>query len=109
MPDTAENLRDAAARESRGEYARFASEAESQGMPETAALFHALSGVEKNHARRFRILSENLRTGAVFQKTQDVYWLCRVCGALSYGKSAPRTCPVCGYPQACFSVYAEDY
>ena len=51
----------------------------------------------------------NLRTGAVFQKEQECYWVCRICGALHKGRFAPLTCAVCGYPQSCFSLYAEDY
>lgn len=108
-PGTAQNLRSALEAEQHSPYAAFAEAAERDGLPETAALFRMLGDVEKNHARRFRILGENLRTGAVFQKEKDCYWVCRVCGALHHSRFAPLTCAVCGYPQSCFSLYAEDY
>lgn len=108
-PQTAENLQSALETEQGNSYAAFAETAERDGLPETAYLFRALSEVEKNHARRFRILLENLRSGAVFQKSQECYWVCRICGALHKGRFAPLTCAVCGYPQSCFSLYAEDY
>lgn len=108
-PETARNLQDAFDAEQSVPYAAYAEAAERDGLPETAYLFRRLAEVEKNHARRFRILRENLRTGAVFQKDRDCYWVCRVCGALHHSRFAPLTCAVCGYPQSCFSLYAEDY
>ncbi len=108
-PETARNLQAALETEQSNTYAAFAETAEGDGLPETAYLFRQLAEVEKNHARRFRILHENLRTGAVFQKEQDCYWVCRICGALHRSRFAPLTCAVCGYPQSCFSLYAEDY
>jgi len=109
VPQTAENLQSALKAEQENPYGAFAAAAEQDGLPETAYLFRSLSDVEKNHARRFRILHENLRSGAVFQKSQECYWVCRICGALHKGRFAPLVCAVCGYPQSCFSLYAEDY
>lgn len=109
IPETVQNLQSALETEQENAYTAFAEAAQQDGLPETAELFRRLADVEKNHARRFRILRENLRTGAVFQKTQDCYWVCRVCGALHHSRFAPLVCAVCGYPQSCFSLYAEDY
>lgn len=109
VPETAQNLQSALETEQASAYAAFAETAERDGLPETAYLFRQLAQVEKNHARRFRILRENLRTGAVFQKEQECYWICRICGALHHSRFAPQVCAVCGYPQSCFSLYAEDY
>ena len=109
VPETAQNLQTALETEQANPYAAFAETAERDGLPETAYLFRQLAEVEKNHARRFRILRENLHTGAVFQKQRECYWICRICGALHKGRFAPQVCAVCGYPQSCFSLYAEDY
>ena len=109
LSSTAENLAVALDREQQNEYEACAAAAERDGLPETAWLLRQLAGISRNHARRFRILGENLRRGAVFQKDTDSYWLCRVCGALHRARSAPQSCPVCGYPQGCFSLYAEDF
>ena len=109
IPTTQENLDDAVQREKAAPYKQFADEAEKDGFPGTGELCRQLSAVEENHARRFTILSENLRTGDVFRKQQECYWVCRICGGLQYGKYAPHVCPVCGFPQSCFSLYTEDY
>lgn len=109
LPATAENLAAALDPAQQNDYEACAVKAEQDGLPETAFLLRQLAGVRKNHTRRFRILAENLRRGAVFQKDEESYWLCRVCGALHRGRSAPQSCPVCGYPQGCFSLYAEDF
>ena len=109
VPGTVQNLQAAVETEQTSLYASFAETAERDGLPETAYLFRQLAEVEKNHARRFRILRENVRTGAAFQREQECYWVCRVCGALHKGRLAPQMCAVCGYPQSCFSLYAEDY
>lgn len=108
-PDTAENLAAAHEAERANAYDAYAAAAEREDLPETAYLFRQLAGVEQNHARRFGILRGNLRAGAVFQKDKESYWICRVCGALHRACAAPQSCPVCGYPQGCFSLYAEDY
>lgn len=108
-PSTAENLAAALENARENSYAAYAETAEREALPQTAYLLRQLAGVEQNHARRFRILGENLRTGAVFQKTQDCYWICRICGALHRDAAAPQTCPVCGFGQGCFSLYAEDF
>ena len=109
MPGTADNLRSAAQMERQLPYAAFAKQAQADNLPETAHLFQSLQAVEENHARRFHLLLQNIQTGAVFQKTAPQYWVCRICGALHHGTSAPLVCPVCGFSQACFSLYTEDY
>lgn len=109
LPATAENLASALDPARQEEYETCAAAADREGLPETAFLLRQLAGVRKNHARRFRMLQENLRRDTVFQKDAESYWLCRVCGALHRGRAAPQSCPVCGYPQGCFSLYAEDF
>ena len=109
VPSTADNLRDAVAAESSGVYASYAKQAETDDLPETAYLFRQLQKVEENHARRFRLLLQNIQSDTVFRKDTPQYWVCRICGALHHGKAAPLVCPVCGFEQACFSLYTEDY
>ena len=108
-PSTADNLRDAAETEKQNPYAAFADAAQQENLPETAFLFRQLEKVEQNHARRFSLLLQNVRNDAVFRKESPRYWVCRICGAIHRGASAPQMCPVCGFSQACFSLYTEDY
>jgi len=57
----------------------------------------------------FGKLLENLETGVVFEKEGEVYWMCRNCGYIHKGKSAPEQCPACLHPQSYFEVKAENY
>ena len=109
VPSTADNLRDAVSQEQQNPYDDYAKQAETDDLPETAYLFHQLQKVEENHTRRFRLLLQNVQSDTVFQKETPQYWVCRICGALHHGKAAPLVCPVCGFSQACFSLYTEDY
>ena len=109
LPTMAQMLRDAVQTEQKMPYVDFAKQAEADNLPETANLFRQLQKVEENHARRFRLLLQNVQTDTVYQKPSPQYWVCRVCGALHHGTSAPLVCPVCGFSQACFSLYTEDY
>ena len=45
----------------------------------------------------------------VFTKDGDAIWVCRNCGHVVIGKSAPDVCPVCNHPQAYFEIKAENY
>ena len=45
----------------------------------------------------------------VFEKSEEVMWVCRNCGHIVIGKKAPAVCPVCAHPQSFFEVKAENY
>ena len=36
-------------------------------------------------------------------------WICRNCGHIHVGKTAPEVCPVCAHPKAYFELRAENY
>ena len=112
IPDTAANLKDAAAGENyewTDMYARFAVEAKEEGFDKIAALFTMVAKIEKAHEERYLKLLDNLEEGLVFSKDGDVMWQCINCGHLVIGKKAPLVCPVCEHPQAYFHVQAENY
>jgi len=54
-------------------------------------------------------LIENLEKGIVFERSNEVVWICRNCGHIHVGKNAPSVCPVCKHPQAYFELRAENY
>ena len=58
---------------------------------------------------RYRRLLERLRTETVSRQPGETVWLCRNCGHLVLGDSAPQVCPVCGHPQGYFERRAENY
>ncbi len=112
IPETAENLLDAAAGEKfewTEMYKEFEQVATEEGFTQIAALFKLVGGIEKDHEERFRTLHENLENGIVFERTNEVVWICRNCGYIHTGKAAPKVCPVCTHPQSYFEIKAENY
>lgn len=112
MPTTLDNLKDAASGENfewTDMYKNFAEEARKEGFNEIATLFEMVGNVEKEHEERYRKLIANINNNEVFKKSGKVMWICRNCGHLHYGDSAPEMCPVCSHPKAFFQVKAENY
>jgi rubrerythrin len=112
VPSTAENLKAAAAGEN-GEwtdmYKRMAAEAREEGFGDIASLFDAVGAIEKEHEERYTKLLRNIEEGAVFAREEKTVWVCRNCGHIAYGESAPEKCPVCAHPQAYFELRAVNY
>ena len=112
MPDTVENLKDAADGENyewTDMYAKFAKEAKEEGFDHIAYLFEEVGKIEKEHEERDRKLLANIEGGLVFSKDGDTIWQCSNCGHIHVGQKAPEVCPVCNHPQAYFQVLAQNY
>ncbi|MBO7200418.1 MAG: rubrerythrin family protein [Bacteroidales bacterium] len=112
VPETMENLKDAAAGENyewTDMYANFAKEAREEGFTKIATLFEMVAKIEKEHEERYRKLLANIEGDLVFSKENDVIWQCENCGHIVVGKKAPKLCPVCEHPQSYFQVRAENY
>ena len=109
---TAENLLAAAEGENyewTDMYEGFAKTAEEEGFPELAYKFRAVGQIEKHHEERFKKLLNNIEDKLVFTKDEDAIWICRNCGHVVVGKSAPEVCPVCNHPQSYFELKKENY
>ena len=109
---TAENLKAAAAGENEEWselYPAFADIAKEEGFAEVAAAFRMIAEVEEQHEKRYLKLLENLDKGVVFEKEDEVYWMCRNCGYIHKGKKAPKQCPACLHPQSYFELKADNY
>ncbi len=112
VPSTSVNLLDAAAGENyewTEMYKGFADIARQEGFAKVAALFDSVAKIEKEHEERYRKLIENLKDGIVFERTNEVVWVCRNCGHIHVGKAAPLVCPTCAHPQSYFEIKAENY
>lgn len=112
MPDTVENLKDAAAGENyewTDMYATFAKEAKEEGFDHIAYLFEAVGQIEKEHEERYRKLLANIEGNLVFSRDGDCMWQCSNCGHIHFGKEAPEVCPVCSHPKAYFQLRAQNY
>ena len=112
VPCTTENLLDAAAGEHyewTEMYKSFADEAAEEGFTRIAALFNLVKNIENSNEARYRKLLANLEEGIVFAKTEEVVWICRNCGHIHVGKSAPTVCPTCKHTQAYFELRETNY
>ncbi|HQB78156.1 MAG TPA: rubrerythrin family protein [Tenuifilaceae bacterium] len=109
---TAENLRAAAMGEHEewaDLYPMFAEIAEKEGFKRIATTFKMIAKVEKEHEERYLKLLKNVEEGKVFEKDEEIEWVCRKCGYVHKGKKALKNCPVCDHPTAYFEEKAENY
>lgn len=112
IASTVENLADAAAGENyewTEMYKEFAEVAREEGFKEIATVMDLIASVEKSHEERYRKLLSNLKEDIVFKCDEETVWVCRNCGYIHIGKSAPQVCPACKHPQAYFERKAENY
>ena len=110
--DTAANLEAAAAGENfewTDMYEAFAKTAEEEGFTALAKRFRMVAAIEKRHEERYRALLRNIKTAAVFEKSEVKVWECRNCGHIVVGTKAPEVCPVCAHPQSYFEISADNY
>ena len=112
VPGTKTNLLDAAGGENfewTQMYKEFEAQAREEGFTEIADLFKLVANIEKEHEERYRKLLDNLEKGIVFERTEEVVWICRNCGHIHVGKTAPEVCPTCNHPQAYFEIKPDNY
>ena len=112
MPDTRDNLLDAAEGENyewTDMYAGFAVEAREEGFDEIADLFEKVAAIEKMHEERYRKLLANVKDGLVFSRDEDMMWECSNCGHIVIGKKAPEICPVCKHAKSYFMIHPTNY
>lgn len=107
MADTKENLKLAASGEHyewSDMYPSFAKVAKEEGFTEIAKKMEMIASIEKDHEERYRMLEQNIQDGSVFRKSDKVSWICRNCGYIYEGETAPMVCPVCKYKQSFFEM-----
>ena len=107
-----ENLQEAAQNEhEEGDelYPRFAEIAQEEGFPEIAALWRSVSIAERAHEKRYLELANNIITGKVFKREENVVWQCRNCGYIMTGKEPPQKCPSCDHAQGYFELMMKNW
>ena len=112
IPETTDNLADAAAGENyewTDMYAGFAQTAREEGFAQIAAKFDMVAAIEKEHEERYRKLLKNIEDKVVFSRDGDSIWQCSNCGHIVIGAKAPQVCPVCDHPQSYFQLLAKNY
>lgn len=90
-------------------YPKMAKEAREEGFEDIAKQFEGVAEIEKNHEARYRHLLKNIEENEVFEREEEVEWICTNCGHRFVGKKAPEKCPVCAHPKAYFQLYTEAY
>jgi len=109
---TAENLKAAIAGENHEYtemYPEFAKIADEEGLPKIAARFRAIAVSEKHHEERFKKLLAEVEGETVFEKSEEVEWVCRECGYVHKGKTPPAKCPSCDHDKSFYQVKCEEY
>ena len=112
VPSTKENLKAAAEGENyewTDMYDSFAKKAEEEGFKEIANKFRLVAAIEKEHEERYLKLLNNIASERVFDKEDTTVWVCRNCGYVHVGKTAPKVCPACNHPQAYFEMRSTNY
>lgn len=90
-------------------YDDFAKEAREEGFATIAFLFESVGKIEKEHEQRYAELLQNLRDKKIFEKDEEVTWICQNCGHVYESKEALEICPVCDHPKAYFEVKSCNY
>ncbi len=85
-------------------YADFAKEAKEEGFDKISYLFEEVAKIEKEHEERYRAFLDNLNNKKIFNKEEEVVWICRNCGYVYNGKDALKVCPVCNHPESYMQV-----
>lgn len=111
LNDTPKNLEVAALDEYHewtGMYDLYAKIATEEGFLDLAQKFRMIASIEKSHEKQYLSLLKNIENDEVFKKSSVKIWVCRNCGYLVIGVSAPDTCPACDHPQSYYEVYNEN-
>ncbi|MCZ2846039.1 MAG: rubrerythrin family protein [Candidatus Bathyarchaeota archaeon] len=90
-------------------YPEFADVAEKEDLLEIAARLRAIAIAEKHHEERYQKLLKEVETGTVFNKKDQVWWVCRECGYVHFGKEAPAICPSCDHARSFYQIKCEEY
>ncbi|KYH40690.1 MAG: rubrerythrin [Candidatus Bathyarchaeota archaeon B26-2] len=112
LGSTSENLKAAIAGENYEHtkmYPEFADVAEEEGLPHIAKRLRAIAEAERHHEERYRKLLREVEAGTFFKKEEDVWWVCRECGYIHFGKEPPERCPSCDHPRSYFQLKCEEY
>lgn len=112
LGNTADNLKAAIAGENyeyTKMYPEFADVADKEGLPEIAKRLRAIAVAEKHHEERYKKLLKEVEAGTVFKKEKPVWWVCRECGYVHFGKEPPEKCPSCDHDRSFYQIKCEEY
>lgn len=88
-------------------YKNFAATAREEGFTEIAKKMELIGEIESHHRDRYADQMNLIRNNLMFEKPEEVKWICLNCGYVTTAKTAPKICPVCKHPQAWFEVLVD--
>lgn len=88
-------------------YKDFAEVAKEEGFTEIAKKMELIGQIESHHRDRYQDMMNLIDDNLMFEKPEEVTWICLNCGYMTKAKSAPKICPVCKHPQAWFEVVVD--
>ncbi|MDR0849869.1 MAG: hypothetical protein LBN07_00075 [Christensenellaceae bacterium] len=80
-------------------YPTFAKVAEDEGFADIAEKFKLIAEVENTHYLILNQLYEGFKTGKLYENPKETPWRCNMCGYMKRGKTAFKTCALCGAKQ----------
>ena len=110
--DTATNLQTAISGEyeERADiYPEFSKIAEEEWYPQFAARIKAIMVAEKHHEERYKKLHDLVKDDLVFNRSEEIFWVCTKCGYVWKWKQPPKACPSCGHDQSYYVKMNEDF
>lgn len=90
-------------------YPEFAAVAAKEGFPDISTRLKSIAVAEKHHEERYLKLLKQLENGTLFKKDKEVWWTCKECGYVHFGKQAPVKCPSCDHAQSFYQLKCEEY
>lgn len=96
-------------RESEDTFEQLESIAREEGFKAIATKIMLFRKIKLFYYQRYSKLISNLEEEKVFERDEEVKWICRKCGFIYDGKRALKNCPGCEHPQAYFEILADNY
>ena len=90
-------------------YPEFAKIAKKEGLLKIVTRLKAIAIAEKHHEERYKKLLKEVENKTVFKKKKAIWWACRECGYVHFGKKPPTKCPSCDHPQSYYQMKCEKY
>ncbi len=90
-------------------YPEFAEKAKEEGLQKIAVKLMAIARAEVHHEERYKKLLKEVQGKSVFEKKEEVSWICRKCGYVHDGTEPPKVCPVCDHSHNYFELQCETY
>lgn len=112
LGNTTENLKAAIAGEHweySEMYPEFAKVAAEENLQEISDRLLSIAHAEIHHEERYIKILEEVEAGTIFQKEEEMEWLCRECGYIHRGKTPPDKCPACNHEKNFYQLKCEVY